>query len=122
MKLRSLLAISVPLLALSDILPAFAVPSAMSHEMSGAVQQIDRKSITILPSGSSKPVVFAWNSKDAQFFRDGRPTAIKSLPIGTEVQIRCSHPIVRLRTAAVQSIVAHDFVRQQKQITLTQLA
>jgi len=90
----SALAISVSLLVLSSILPAFAVPSPMSHEMSGTVQQIEGKSITILPSGSSKPVVFAWSSKDTQFFRDGRPSAINSLPIGTEVQMRCSHPIV----------------------------
>ena len=94
MKLRSLLAISLPLIGLSSILPAFAVPSAMSHEMSGIVQQIHDKKITIVPSGSSKPVVFVWNSKDTQFFRDGRPSAINSLPIGTEVQMRCSHPVI----------------------------
>ena len=92
MKLKSASAITLALL--TAIAPALAVPSAMSHEMSGTVQRIDPKSITILPSGSLKPVVFAWNSKDTRFFRDGRPTTSESLSIGAKVEIRCSHPIV----------------------------
>ena len=91
MKLKSASAITVVLLA--AIAPALAVPSAMSHEMSGSVQRIDPKTITIVPSGSSEPVVFAWNSKDMQFFRDGRPTKSESLLIRVMVQIKCSHPI-----------------------------
>jgi len=66
----------------------------MTHEMAGTVQRVDHKTISILTDGSSKPVVFAWNSKDTQFFQNGRPSTIDSLPIGSEVQIRCSHPIV----------------------------
>jgi hypothetical protein len=66
----------------------------MTHEMSGTVQRTDRKTITILPTRSSKPVVFAWNSKETQFMRNGTPATIDSLPIGANVQIRCSHPIV----------------------------
>ena len=92
MKLKSASAITVVLLA--AIAPALAVPSAMSHEMSGTIQRIDPKSITILPNGSKKSVVFAWHSKDTQFFRDGRPITSESLPIGAKVEIRCSHPIV----------------------------
>jgi hypothetical protein len=41
MRLRSLLAITVALLAFGDIWPAFAVQSAMSHEMSGTLQRIE---------------------------------------------------------------------------------
>ena len=70
-----------------------AVPSQMSHEMSGTVQRIDHQTITIVPTGASKPEVFAWNSKDTKFFRDGAPTTVDSLHAGTQVQIRCSHPI-----------------------------
>ncbi len=94
MKPRSTLALAIALLALSDAWPALAVPSAMSHEMSGTVQRVDRKTITILPTGSSNPTVFVWNSKETQFVRNGTPAAIDSLPIGANVQIRCSHPIV----------------------------
>jgi hypothetical protein len=94
MKPRSVLSVTVVLLALSDIWSAFAVPSAMSHEMSGTVQRIDRKTVTILLTGSSKPVGFAWNLKETQFIRNGIPATIDSLPIGASVQIRCSHPIV----------------------------
>jgi hypothetical protein len=94
MKLRSALAITIALLALSQTWPALAVPSAMSHEMSGAVQRMDRKTVTILPTGSSKPVAFAWNAKETQFFQNGRPTKSDALPIGANVQIHCSHPII----------------------------
>jgi hypothetical protein len=71
----------------------YAVPSQMSHEMSGTVQRIDRETIAILPTGTSKPETFAWNSKDTRFFRDGVPTTVDSLRADTQVQIRCSHPI-----------------------------
>jgi hypothetical protein len=94
MKLKSALAIAIGLLVLGDSGRVIAVPSAMTHEMSGTVQRIDRQSVAILPTGSSKPVVFAWNSKETQFVRDGTPTTISSLPIGAKVQIRCSHPIL----------------------------
>jgi hypothetical protein len=94
MKFEPALAIAIGLIALSDTRPVLAVPSAMSHEMSGTVQRVDGKTVTILPAGSSKPVVFAWNAKDTQFFRNGRATTSDSLPIGANVQIRCSHPIV----------------------------
>jgi len=94
MKIKCASSITVALLALAAISPALAVPSAMSHEMSGTVQRIDPKTITIRPDGSTKPVAFAWNSKDTQFFRAGRPTTSESLPVGAKVQIKCSHPIV----------------------------
>jgi hypothetical protein len=70
-----------------------AVPSQMSHEMSGTVQRIDRQSLTIVLTGASKPEIFGWNSKDTKFFRDGAPTTIDSLHAGTYVQIR-SHPLI----------------------------
>jgi hypothetical protein len=85
MKLRSALVITVALLALSDTGRVVAVPSAMSHEMSGTVQRINRKTITILRTGASKPVVFAWNSKETQFVRNGTPTTIESLPVSMAV-------------------------------------
>jgi hypothetical protein len=66
----------------------------MRYEMSGTVQRIDPKTAAILLSGSSKPVVFAWNSKETHLFRNGGPSTIDSLPIGAQVQIRCSHPII----------------------------
>jgi len=94
MKLRSALAIAITLLAVMQAEQVVAVPSAMSHEMSGTVQTVDRKTVTILPTSSSKPVVFAWNSRETQFLRNGTPASIDSLPIGAKVQIRCSHPIV----------------------------
>jgi len=71
-----------------------AVPSQMSHEMSGTVQRIDSQSLAIVPSGTSKPEAFAWNSRDTKFFRDGAPTTVDSLRVGTHVQIRCSHPLI----------------------------
>jgi hypothetical protein len=70
-----------------------AVPSQMSHEMSGTVQRIDRQTLTIGPTAASKPETFAWNSKDTKFFRDGAPSTVDSLHVGTYVQIRCSHPL-----------------------------
>jgi hypothetical protein len=71
-----------------------AVPSQMSHEMSGTVQRIDRHMLWIVPNGASKQEAFAWNSKDTKFFRDGAPATVESLRVGTYVQIRCSHPLV----------------------------
>jgi len=70
-----------------------AVPSQMSHEMSGSVQRVDQQAITILPTGASKPEAFVWNWKDTKFFRDGAPITVRSLRVGTQVQIRRSHPI-----------------------------
>ena len=71
-----------------------AVPSQMSHEMSGTVQRIDRQILMIVLTGASKPEAFAWNSKDTKFFRDGAPATVDSLQTGAYVQIRCSHPLV----------------------------
>ncbi|HEU5245972.1 MAG TPA: hypothetical protein VFU09_02670 [Candidatus Udaeobacter sp.] len=71
-----------------------AVPSQMSHEMSGIVQRIDHQSVTIVPTGASKAETFAWNSKDTKFFRDGAPSTVDSLHAGTHVQIRCRHPLI----------------------------
>ena len=94
MKLGSALAIAIGLFGLGQPGRVVAVPSAMTHEMSGAVQRMDQKTITILLAGSSKPVVFAWNLKETQFFQDGRPTKSDVPPIGANVQIHCSHPII----------------------------
>src|SRR5262245_45825250 len=71
-----------------------AVPSQMSHEMSGIVQRIDQQRLMIILSGASKPEAFAWNSKDTKFFRNGAPATIDALHAGTHVQIRCSHPLI----------------------------
>jgi hypothetical protein len=54
MKLGSTLVIAIAFFGLSDIGRVDAVPSAMSHEMSGTVQRTDSKTITILPTGASK--------------------------------------------------------------------
>ena len=56
-----------------------AVPSQMSHEMSGTVQRIDRQMLSVVPTGASKPEAFASNSKDTKFFCDGAPTTVESL-------------------------------------------
>ena len=71
-----------------------AVPSQMSHEMSGTVQRIDSRTLMIVLTGKFKPEAFAWNSKDTKFFRDGAPITIDSLRVGTYVQIHCSHPLI----------------------------
>jgi hypothetical protein len=94
----AIIAIAVPLtvvcFGLGNPGRVYAVPSQMSHEMSGTVQRIDKQSLTILPTGGSKSEVFAWNSKDTKFFRDGAPTTVNLLRVGTYVQIRCSHPLI----------------------------
>ena len=46
------------------------------------------------PTALCLQVVEALVTHETQFFRDGRPSAINSLPIGTEVQMRCSHPVI----------------------------
>jgi hypothetical protein len=71
----------------------YAVPSQMSHEMSGTVQRIDRKTLTILVAGESKATVFTWNTKETKFVRDGAFTSVDALRAGTQVIIRCSHPL-----------------------------
>jgi hypothetical protein len=88
------LAIAAVCFALGNPGRVHAVPSQMSHEMSGTVQRIDRQSLTIVLAGGSKSEVFAWNSKETKFFRDGAPTTVDSLRVGTYVQIRCSHPLI----------------------------
>ena len=70
-----------------------AVPSPEQHEMAGTVQHMDAKTLTVLPDGSSVPVVFTWNSKDTKFLHNRVFTTADSLPVGTHVTIRCSHPI-----------------------------
>jgi hypothetical protein len=70
-----------------------AVPSQMSHEMSGTVQRIDSHTLTILLAGESKPTVFTWNTKETKFMRDGAFTSVDALRVGTQVTIRCSHPL-----------------------------
>jgi hypothetical protein len=61
------------------------------HEMSGTVQHVDRKTITILPRGESKAVVFDWD-RDTRLVCNGVPTTIDALRSGTWVTIRCIHP------------------------------
>jgi len=78
---------------LSDPTGLYAVPSQMSHEMSGTVKRIDRQTLTILLAGESKPTVFAWNTKKTKFVRDGAFTSVDALRTGTDVTIRCSHPL-----------------------------
>lgn len=76
---------------------SFFAPSRVEagayHAMSGIVQEITSTTITILPTGSSKPVMFEWNSRWTRFERDDRATTIESLRIGTRVRLRCSHPL-----------------------------
>ncbi len=70
-----------------------AVPSPQMHEMSGKVQRIDRETITIGAAGESKSIVFAWNTKETKFVRNGAFTTAEALHPGLQVSIRCSHPI-----------------------------
>jgi hypothetical protein len=70
-----------------------AMPSPEQHEMSGTVQHIDAKTLTVSPDGSSVAVVFAWNSEDTKFLNNRVFTTVDSLRVGTHVTIRCSHPI-----------------------------
>lgn len=82
--------------------PVYAVPSPMSHEMSGTVQRIDRQTITVLSAGASKPEVFAWNAKETKFLRDSAPATVESLRVGSYVRIRCSHPLFGSRPVLYQ--------------------
>jgi len=59
--------------------------------MSGTVQRVDRKTITILPRTESQAVVFEWD-RDTRFVCNGVPTTIDALRSGTWVTIRCIHP------------------------------
>lgn len=61
------------------------------HEMSGTVQRVDRKTITILLRGESKAVVFDWD-RETRFVCNGVPTTVDALRSGTWVTIRCIHP------------------------------
>ena len=85
-------ALVVIVLCLSTTAQLDAVPSPEQHEMSGTVQRVDRETITIVPAGGSKPEVFAWN-KDTKFVHNGAFTTVDALRAGTQVTIRCSHPI-----------------------------
>ena len=80
-------------LVLSDPTRLYAVPSQMSHEMSGTVQQVERQKLAILLTGESKPTGFAWNTKETKFVLDGAFTSVDALRVGTHVTIRCSHPL-----------------------------
>jgi hypothetical protein len=62
------------------------------HEMSGTVQRVDDETITILPAGESKPVVFEWN-KDTKFLRNRAFTTVDALRPGVQVTTRCRHSI-----------------------------
>jgi hypothetical protein len=95
--MRLAVALAAVCLGLTNFGHVEAVPSQMSHVMSGTVQRIDQQTITIVPTGASKPEMFAWNSKETKFFRDGAPTTLDSLRAGTQVQINCSHPIFGAR-------------------------
>src|SRR6516164_5642051 len=77
---------------LSSVGQLDAVPSTEQHEMSGTVQRIDHETITISVNGESKPVGFEWNKK-TKFVRNGAFTTADALGPGTQVRIRCSHPI-----------------------------
>ena len=87
-----IVSIVLGVLALSYVGRLSAVPSPEQHEMSGIVQRVDHETITILPKGESKPVVFVWN-KETRFVRDNTPTTVDALHGGAMVTIRCSHPV-----------------------------
>jgi hypothetical protein len=80
-------------LGVGTLRPVAAVPSAQMHEMTGTVQRIDRETLTILTTGESKPTVFAWNTKETKFVRNGAFTSVEALRAGSHVIIHCSHPI-----------------------------
>ena len=65
------------------------------HEMSGTVQRVDRKTITILPRGESNVVVFDWD-RETRFVCNGVPASVDALHSGTRVTIRCIHPFFGL--------------------------
>src|SRR6516225_2780865 len=48
------------------------------HEMSGTVQRVDRKTITIIPRGESQAVVFDWD-RDTRFVYNGSPATVDGL-------------------------------------------
>lgn len=72
--------------------PSHAV-SRLSRDISGTVQRIDHKMITIMPAGRSEPLVFAWREKRTRFIRDGAFISIDSLEVGAEVRVRYRAPL-----------------------------
>ena len=60
--------------------------------MSGTIQRIDARSLTLLPDNKLKPINFAWDKKWTHFVRNDALTAPDSLHPGTHVQIRYRSP------------------------------
>ena len=92
---------------LSDPTRLYAVPSQMSHEMSGTVQRIERQALTILLAGESKPTVFAWNTKETKFVRDGSFTSVDAVRPGTHVTMRCSQSFIRPGASSLPGFMAN---------------
>lgn len=67
--------------------PSHAMPR-LSRDISGTVQSIDHKTLSIMPAGRSEPLVFAWSAKRTQFIRGRALMSIDSLEVGTQVVVR----------------------------------
>lgn len=90
---RSILATALAFLITSGLASSIQALPPMSREMSGLVQQITAKTLTLLPAGESKPIVLAWDGKWTQFVRDGGFKSPGALRLGTRVSIRYQSPI-----------------------------
>ncbi|HZS18717.1 MAG TPA: hypothetical protein VFA51_12385 [Candidatus Udaeobacter sp.] len=91
---RSILTTALAFLILTlGLAPSIQAMPPMSREMSGVVQQITAKTLTLLPAGESKPIVFAWDAKWTQLVRDSDFTSPDALRVGTRVSIRYHSPI-----------------------------
>ena len=89
--------VSILLAIASELVsPAANAMPPMSREMSGVVQQITAKTLTVLPEGQAKPLVFAWDAKSAKFVRDSHVARPDALRAGTRITIRYHSPIFGL--------------------------
>ena len=88
-----ILATALAFLIASGLASSIQALPPMSREMSGVVQQITAKTLTLLPAGESKPIVFAWDAKRTNFIRDSDFTNAGALRVGTRVIVRYHSPI-----------------------------
>src|SRR5262245_5792860 len=105
-------ALALIAVCLSDVARLNAVPSSEQHEMSGVVQQVRHETIAILLSGGSKREVFAL-TKDTKFIRDGAFTSADALRPGTQVQLRCSHPIFGSKPVGLPRGLANTYLPKE---------
>ncbi|HSS15637.1 MAG TPA: hypothetical protein VLQ29_01485 [Candidatus Dormibacteraeota bacterium] len=84
-----------------------AMPSPASHEMSGIVQRIDAKTVTILPAGESKSMVFSWSLRE----RNLSAAENSARPIRYALALTCRFVTPFRSSVRPSLIVWHDQVQ-----------